>query len=119
MILYVYFWLHQVFVALCRLSLIEVSGGYPSCSVPPSHCGGFSCCRAQALGHVGLSGYGSQALGHRFNSCGKWPAACGIFLRDQPHLLRWQGGFFITEPLFCVCGKIYSNIKFTILSVQF
>ena len=24
-----------------------------SCNVPASHCGGLSCCRAQALGHVG------------------------------------------------------------------
>ena len=26
---------------------------FSSCNVPTSHCGGFSCCRAQALGHVG------------------------------------------------------------------
>ena len=38
-----------------------------------SHCGGFSCYRAQALGHAG-----SLVVAHRF-SC---PEACGIFL-DQ------------------------------------
>ena len=30
------------------------------CSAWASHCGGFSCCRPQALGHVG------------FSSCGTW-----------------------------------------------
>ena len=27
-ILFIYFWLHWVFVAACRLSLVEESGGY-------------------------------------------------------------------------------------------
>ena len=37
-----------------------------------SHRGGFSCCRAQALGCVGFGSCGSQALEHRFSSCGPW-----------------------------------------------
>ena len=37
-----------------------------------SHCGGFSCCGAQALGHAAFSSCGSQALEHRLNSCGSW-----------------------------------------------
>ena len=41
-----------------------------------SHCGGFSCCRAQTLGHVGFSSYGSQALEHRLSH----PEACVIFI---------------------------------------
>ena len=56
-------------------SLVVVSKG--SCSVRTSHCGGFSCCRAQALGTWasvvaahGLRSCGSQALEHRLCSCG-------------------------------------------------
>jgi hypothetical protein len=44
------FWLHWVFVAAHGLSLVVVSWGLLSvCGVPASHCGGFSCCRAEAL----------------------------------------------------------------------
>ena len=32
-----------------------------SCGAQASHCGGFSCCTAWALGHVGCSGCNSQA----------------------------------------------------------
>ena len=35
-----------------------------------SHCGGFSCCTAQALGCTGFTSCGSQALEHRLGSCG-------------------------------------------------
>ncbi len=40
--LFIYFWLHWVFVAARGLSLC--------CGPRASHCGGFSCCRARALG---------------------------------------------------------------------
>ena len=30
-----------------------------NCDAWPSHCGGFSCCRAQALWHAGFSSYGA------------------------------------------------------------
>ena len=47
------------------------------CGAWASHCGGFSCCGAQALGARasvvvvrGLSSCGSQALEHRLSSCG-------------------------------------------------
>ena len=49
------------------------------CGVQASHCGGFSCCGAQALGARAsvavacrLSSWGSQALEHRLSSCGAW-----------------------------------------------
>ena len=49
------------------------------CGVRASHCGGFSCCRALALGAQasvvvarGLSSCVSQALEHRLSSCGTW-----------------------------------------------
>ena len=47
------------------------------CGARASHCGGFSCCRARALGARasvvvahGLSSCGSWALEHRLSSCG-------------------------------------------------
>ena len=45
------------------------------CGARASHCGGFSCCGARALGAWalvvahGLSSYGSRALEHRLSSC--------------------------------------------------
>ena len=61
----------------CGLGLLS------SCCSRASHCSGFSCCVAQALGTRasvfvahGLMNCGSQALEHRLNSCG---VACGIF----------------------------------------
>ena len=64
-------------------------GLHSGCGAQASHCSGFSCCRAWALG-MGFSSCGSQALGHRLSSCGA--LACEIFL-DQgsnPRLLRCQ-----------------------------
>ena len=67
---------------------VAVHGLSLCCCARASHCGGFSCCKAQALGAwasvvvaCGLSGCGSQALvvvAHGL-SCS---AACGI-LPDQ------------------------------------
>ena len=73
-----FFWLHWVFIAAVGgLSVVAVSGGYSSlwcagatlpCGARASHCSGFSCCRAWALGAQasvvvarGLSSCGSQA----------------------------------------------------------
>ena len=49
------------------------------CGEQVSHCGGFSSCRAWALGvgasvvvARGLSSCGSWALEHRLSSCGAW-----------------------------------------------
>ena len=43
--LFIYFWLHWVFIAERMLFLVVVSGGYSSL-----RSGGVSCCGAQALG---------------------------------------------------------------------
>ena len=43
-------WLSGVFIAVGRLSVGVMNEDYPSCSTGASHCGGISCCRAQALG---------------------------------------------------------------------
>ena len=42
-----------LFVAVCRLTLVVVNGD--------SHCGGFSCCGAWALGRAGFSICGTWA----------------------------------------------------------
>ena len=76
-ILFIYFWLCWVFVAVHGLSLVEVSGGYSS-----MRCAVFSLqwllfCGARALGTQasvvvarGLSSCGLWALEHRLRSCG-------------------------------------------------
>ena len=47
---FIYFWQHWVFVAAHGLSLVVASGVALRCDAWASHCGGFSCCRARALG---------------------------------------------------------------------
>ena len=66
-----YFWLPWVFVVVHGLSLVWASRGYSSHGPRTSHCGGFSCCAALAIG-TQTSVVGSpQALEHvSFRSCG-------------------------------------------------
>ena len=59
------------------ISLVAASGATLRCGAQASHCGGFSCCGAQALGAWasvtvarGLSSCGSRALERRLSSCG-------------------------------------------------
>ena len=75
----------------CRgFSLAVASGSYSGVGEQASHCGGFSCFRA-------------QTLGHSLNGCGTWAElllGCEFSL-DQgsnPCLLHWQADFFTTEP---------------------
>ena len=63
---------------LCGLSTVAAT---LHCSMQASHCGGFSCCGAQALGHWGFSTCSFQALEQELNSC---PVACGLFLERDP-----------------------------------
>ena len=79
------------------------AGATLNCGVWASHCSGFSCCRARAVGvrasvvaARGLSRCGSQALERRLSSCGarlRYSAACGIFRTRArtcvPCLGRW------------------------------
>ena len=70
------YWLCWIYVAACRLSLVPASGGATlRCGARASHCRGFSCCRAWALGARasvvaarGLSSCGSQGLERRLSS---------------------------------------------------
>ena len=59
-ILFIYFWLHWVFIAVHRLSLVAASGGYSSL-----RCTGFSL-QSRLL----LQSTGSRCTG--FSSCGTW-----------------------------------------------
>ena len=65
--------LHAGFLQLQR------AGATLRCGAPASHCGGFSCCGARALGVWasvvvvrGLSSCGARALECRLSSCGTW-----------------------------------------------
>ena len=104
--LFFYFWLHWVFIAVCRLSLVAASGGYSSLQ-----CTGFSlrwllCCGARPLGTwvsvvvaLGLSSCGSQALEHRLSSCGaRAQLLCNMWDLPRPGLEPASpalvGGFF-------------------------
>jgi len=79
------FWLRWVLVAARGLFLVVASEGRSLLLVWTSHRGGFSCCRAQAVG-AWASVVATQGL-----SC---PTACGIFwTRNQnPCPLHWQAG---------------------------
>ena len=50
-----------VFIAVHELSQVVAGGGYSLVAVCGLHCGGFSCCRAQALGRLGFSSCSSCA----------------------------------------------------------
>ena len=60
-------WLCWVFVAASGPLLQRVRGPHCSCSVQASHCSGFFCCRAQALGTQA-----SIVAARGFSSCGPW-----------------------------------------------
>ena len=80
------------------------------CRVRASHCGGFSCCRAQALGAWasvvvarGLSSCGSRALECRLSSCGaRAQLLHGTWDLPGPGLKpvspALAGGFLTTAP---------------------
>ena len=59
--------LRWVFVAAYRLSLVGGRGLTLRCGEQASHCGGFSCCGARALGTQA-----SVVAAHGLSSCGAW-----------------------------------------------
>ena len=76
-LLFIYFWLRWVFLALCCLSLVAVSRSY-SCSVGAPHCGCFSC-------GVWALGLPASVAAGGLSNCGtglSCSVAYGIFL-DQ------------------------------------
>ena len=52
---------------LCGLSLVAASGVYSSLRAQASHCGGFSCCGARALGT-----WASVVVALWLSSCDAW-----------------------------------------------
>ena len=75
--LFIYFLAALGLHAVCGLSLVMASGDTVRCGAWASHCGGFSCCGARALGAwasvvvaCGLRSCGSWALERRLSSCG-------------------------------------------------
>ena len=57
---------------MCEVSLVAASRGY-SCGARASQCGGFSCCRAWAIG-----GRASVAVARGLSSCGSWALECRL-----------------------------------------
>ena len=108
--LFIYFWLHWVFVAECGLPLVVASGGYSSL-----WCAGFSLqwllllrsmgsrCAASVVVAGGLSSCGSRALEHRLSSCGaQAQLLCGMWDLPWPGLEpvspALAGRFLTTVP---------------------
>ena len=119
--LFVYCWLHWVFAAARRPSLVAVHGATLHCGARTSHCGVFSGCGTQALGEWAsvvvvrrLYRVSSVLVAH-WLSC---PKEYGIFL-DQGWntcLARWILIHCATRevPLW----KLLTSPKFTCLSVE-
>ena len=87
--IFIYFWLHWVFVAARRLPLVAVSGGHSS-----SRCAGLSLSQPLLLRSTGSRCAGSVIVAHG----PRCSAACGIF-PDQvsnPCPLHWQAD---SQPL--------------------
>ena len=98
----IYFWLHCVFIALHRLSLVA-SRATLHCWVCASHFGGVSCCWAQTRGCEGFRSRSSWALVQGRSSCGTqaslargmWdPPGPGV----EPTSPSLAGGFLSTAP---------------------
>ena len=85
-----YFLNFLIFIFGCTGSSIAMQafggerGLLSSCGAQALHCGGFSCCRAQALEHSG------SVVGARRLSCS---SACGV----EPRSPLLAGRFFTTE----------------------
>ena len=86
------------------------AGATIRCGAQASHCGGFSCCGARALGAWasvvvahGLSSCGSRALERRLSSCGTWAQLLhGMWDLPGPGFElvspALAGGFLTTAP---------------------
>ena len=86
---FIYLWLPWVFIAGCGLSL--VAGTTPRCRAQASHCGGFSCCGAWALGPLEFS-----SVAHGLS----YAKACGILPNQERNMSPASaGGFRNTGPL--------------------
>ena len=102
---FIYFWLCWVCCSM-GFSLVQGSWGCSLIAMHGPHCSGFSCCRAWAAGHMGLSSCSIVAV-PRLESTGsvlgalglRCSTACGVF-SDQGRTLApvVAGRCFTTEP---------------------
>ena len=102
-ILFIYFWLHWVFISACGLSLVAASGGYSSLRCTCFSLRWLLLLWSTGSRHAGFSNCGSQALERRLSSCG----AQAYLLRGmwdlpgpelEPMSPAWAGGFLTTVP---------------------
>ena len=81
------------------------------CSAWASHCGGFSCCRAQAVSAKAsvVAAAGSVVVAQELSSC----TACGIFpdQASDPRPLHWQADLY---PLWIFMYWVYLEQWFLI-----
>ena len=110
--LFIYLFLGALGLRCCMRAFLQLwrVGATLHCSAWPSHCGGFFCCRAWALGAWasvvvarGLSSCGLQALEHRLSSCGaRAQLLCSMWDLPGPGLKpvspALAGGFLTTVP---------------------
>ena len=97
------------FFLLVALGLHVCMQAFPSCGTQASHCGGFSCCRAQALG-----AQTSVGMVRRLSSFGSWAQLlCSFWDLPRPGIElvspALAGGFLSTVPTrkscFCFLGE--------------
>ena len=102
-ILFIYFWLHCVFVAVHGLSLVAASGDYSSLRWVGFSLRWLLLLRSTGSRHAGFSSCGSRALERRLSSCGAW----ALLLRGmwdlpgpglEPVSPASAGGFPTTAP---------------------
>ena len=108
--LFTHFWLWWVLAAvLAVLGLVAVGGGFSSCGVRASHCGGLSCCRARGLQRR-PSGCGAQARLPR----GTWDLPGP---GSHPCLLHWEADSLTTEPQGSPGGDVcfFNLLKFFLI----
>ena len=124
--LFIYLFIYGCIAStLLRTGFLQLqrAGAILHCGAQASHCSGFSCCRAWALGTqasvvvaCGLSSCGSWALEHRLSSCGA-PAQLlrGMWDLPRPGLEpvspALAGGFLTTAPAAKSPGSVLSMCR--------
>ena len=125
----IYFWLHWVFVAVCGFLQLQRTGVTLHCGVWASHCGGFSCFRARALGAQtsvvvahGLRSCGLWALERKLSSCG--PQAqllCGMWDLPGPRArtrIPCMGRWILNHCAIREAQPLFLHIIFLVLSLS-
>lgn len=109
---------HWVFIGIHRPSLVEASGRlfFPCSTQVACPCGGFSCCRTQALGHRSFSSCSPQALHLHCFACG-YPVGLTSF---DPHLLKtlfFHHWMILTSLLKINWSPMYKFVSWTLNSI--